>query len=638
MKKLITRAMCMIYIAGMLLTLTLNFALQIVHVKKNFEELSGEYFFQIDNILDKNEKELKEMKEDFAKNCIMRAKGAAYMVKEDPSIIYDAMKCAMVASLLQVDELHFFNPKGVLYAGTNPEYYGLSMADGEQVSFFEPMLRDKSMELCQEITPNTAEKKMMQYAAVWSRDEKEIVQVGLEPERVLKAIEGNEISDIFAMISYEQNANFLAVDTITNEILGSTHAEYVGLLATEIGLDVTEASPALVSGYQKVDGEKQYCTMQKCDNVILIQIILPCELYRGMAWNMLLLFLYVTGLFLLLLIASYSFLDRRIISNIININKKLKQIENGEWHITLSDHSTEEFAQLCHYINSMVGSLTGFSRKLSKALEMSEVPIGICEYETQIQRFVATSRVKDILALSDEKYKQFMEHPEVILQPNTDYLQAEPMLGNHVYRVKTEGEQYIRIEVFDYQQSKVCVLIDITADIREKREIAQERDTDVLTGLYNRRAFFRMTDDLFMHNRKKRKDASLIMFDLDHLKKVNDQYGHMDGDKYIRAFADILHECKAQHKIAARLGGDEFVLLAYGLSGAKEMQQIIDSLLLQCDSKVIRTDNGEDIVLAFSMGWTFCPNDDTDWYSLLKEADKRMYDEKKRRKEKYHNA
>ncbi|MCE2604307.1 hypothetical protein LH384_35025, partial [Pseudomonas aeruginosa] len=65
------------------------------------------------------------------------------------------------------------------------------------MKFFLPMLKDKSMQLCQEVTPNTAENKLMQYIAVWREDQKGIVQIGMEPIRLLEAMKKNELSHIF---------------------------------------------------------------------------------------------------------------------------------------------------------------------------------------------------------------------------------------------------------------------------------------------------------------------------------------------------------------------------------------------------------------------------------------------------------
>ena len=53
-------------------------------------------------------------------------------------------------------------------SGTHPQYYGYSFDSGEQMNYFKPMLKDKSLKMVQDIEPNTAEHKLMQYSAMWN--------------------------------------------------------------------------------------------------------------------------------------------------------------------------------------------------------------------------------------------------------------------------------------------------------------------------------------------------------------------------------------------------------------------------------------------------------------------------------------
>ena len=84
-----------------------------------------------------------------------------------------------------------------------------------------------------------------------------------------------------------------------------------------------------------------------------------------------------------------------------------------------------------------------------------------------------------------------------------------------------------------------------------------DASTDPLTGLANRRALVAELDRLPFDER-----TALIMFDLDHFKRINDVFGHAFGDEVLRRFADIVRQAKGVGDFAARLGGEEFVLVA----------------------------------------------------------------------------
>lgn len=633
MKKLITKAFLIIFVFGIAVTLILNFFLQMFFDIKEFEKNSSDYFYQIDKVIRDNNKKLEEIKADFAESCIIRARAAAYITKQNPKIVEDRTQCAKVAALLQVDEIHFFNTDGEIYAGTHPKYYGYSFESGEQMEFFAQMLEDRKLELCQDITPNTAEQKLMQYAAVWCEDGDKIVQIGLTPERVLEAIEGSGISDVFALISCNPNTTFYAIDPESGVILGDTNNTYIGKKAAEIGLDVSDATEELSGKFCKMGNDIVYCVTKKDAPYIFVHTTLYCELFSGLMGEMFLLGFYIIVMFLLLLIAGYSYLDKRIIRNIANINASLKEIEHGNYNVILIDNSTKEFAELCYSINSMTESLLTFTNKISKALEISELPIGICEYDMKRHKMMATSRVKDILRMTEEEYSAFMENPNMLEEKCMERFSMESTLGPHTYRMTTQKDTYIRIELFSYEESKIAVFVDMTEEIREKNQIARERDTDILTGLYNRRAFYRIMDWI-AENPQERKDAVVILCDLDLLKKVNDEYGHLCGNQYITAFSGVLHSYESDTKIMARMGGDEFLFVVYGLDGEEEAKKVVEWLQSSRDIKKVVMPNGEEIRLQFSMGYAYYAREDLNYQDLIRLADERMYKEKKRRKAK----
>jgi diguanylate cyclase (GGDEF)-like protein len=87
-----------------------------------------------------------------------------------------------------------------------------------------------------------------------------------------------------------------------------------------------------------------------------------------------------------------------------------------------------------------------------------------------------------------------------------------------------------------------------------------EANYDHLSGLYNRRAFFRIADKLLQSLRRKEKPCSIVLFDIDKFKAINDNYGHDVGDIVIQNLAQLLKAQLRKHDILSRLGGEEFIL------------------------------------------------------------------------------
>lgn len=186
MKKKIRKRLTLFIVAALFLFMIINYILLIIQAQNDMVEASQKLFWQIEQLVSQNSAELEAVSNDFRDICLLRARAAAYLLQYTPSDEEDTANLKKIAKLLDVDELHLFNQNGTIFAGTNPEYYGLNMNDGDQISFFLPMLEDKTLSLCQDVTPNTAEDKLMQYAAAWTEDRSCIVQVGFEPERVME--------------------------------------------------------------------------------------------------------------------------------------------------------------------------------------------------------------------------------------------------------------------------------------------------------------------------------------------------------------------------------------------------------------------------------------------------------------------
>ena len=151
--------------------------------------------------------------------------------------------------------------------------------------------------------------------------------------------------------------------------------------------------------------------------------------------------------------------------------------------------------------------------------------------------------------------------------------------------------------------------------------------TDYLTGLPNARSLFLQLDRELA--RCKRDDSSLTVMvsDMDGFKQINDRFGHLEGNRVLRLFAQALKDSCREYDYVARMGGDEFVVIAPGLAAdaAGKKAEQLRVLARQAGSEVC----GEEI-LSLSVGRAVYPADGKDAEQLLAEADRRMYLEKQK--------
>src|SRR6201997_5000984 len=151
--------------------------------------------------------------------------------------------------------------------------------------------------------------------------------------------------------------------------------------------------------------------------------------------------------------------------------------------------------------------------------------------------------------------------------------------------------------------------------------------TDYLTGLPNARSLFLQLDRELARCKRDNSSLTVMVSDMDGFKQINDRFGHLEGNRVLRLFAQALKYTCREYDYVARMGGDEFVVIAPGLAAddAGKKAEQLRALARHAGSEVC----GEDI-LSLSVGRAIYPDDGKDAEQLLAEADRRMYLEKQK--------
>ena len=188
-----------------------------------------------------------------------------------------------------------------------------------------------------------------------------------------------------------------------------------------------------------------------------------------------------------------------------------------------------------------------------------------------------------------------------------------------------ETWKYIRITLKHNDSRCIGLVEDITDTAIEKENIEYERDHDLLTGLFNRRAFNRIMTEKFEHGRLVLKTAALVMVDLDELKHVNDTYGHDYGDKYIKKAAECFEKYTPESTLICRRSGDEFNIFFYGYQDKEEIRAYIRKLQTEIGNVSIRLPDHTELPIRMSAGIAWYPDDSAIYQKLKTYADFAMY-------------
>jgi len=176
------------------------------------------------------------------------------------------------------------------------------------------------------------------------------------------------------------------------------------------------------------------------------------------------------------------------------------------------------------------------------------------------------------------------------------------------------------------QIGSLIMLHDITERKETEKKLQELSLVDELTGLSNRRGLRLLANQMISMANRMKVNATLFFLDLDDLKKINDNYGHAEGDAALVATADILRTTFRSADILARIGGDEFVVLALETNG-NSISSMLDRLMVNLDYQNQRSQR---YPLGFSIG-----SARYEWQNpktleeLFSDADRSMYESKK---------
>jgi diguanylate cyclase (GGDEF)-like protein len=182
----------------------------------------------------------------------------------------------------------------------------------------------------------------------------------------------------------------------------------------------------------------------------------------------------------------------------------------------------------------------------------------------------------------------------------------------------------VRLEELLLRLKRVLKERQLTEErIRMMEKLQKLAITDGLTKLYNSRSFYSQLElEVDRYNRYKH-PLSLLLLDIDHFKEFNDTYGHLEGDKVLVKFSQIIKSCLRTNDSAYRYGGEEFTVILPE-TGGEEAKTVAQRIRTALESENFSPDPGQEVTITISIGVTqYHPKEELS--SFIQRADKAMY-------------
>jgi diguanylate cyclase (GGDEF)-like protein/PAS domain S-box-containing protein len=221
---------------------------------------------------------------------------------------------------------------------------------------------------------------------------------------------------------------------------------------------------------------------------------------------------------------------------------------------------------------------------------------------------------------------KFDQYPEKFCQKVKIQLINDGSWQGEIESVRDNGELYLTdltIDVIRDENRNISHFVGVFSDITKRKETEVELRTlansDKLTGLPNR-SYFQANQSKLVKNKSRH---ALLVFDLDHFKKINDSLGHQVGDVLLCAVSQRLLKIASLQDTVYRLGGDEFSFIIENTNDIHTITSLAKKILTTI-AQPLKIRNQE-IVLTGSIGIVIYPEDGLTPHELLKNADTAMY-------------
>lgn len=252
--------------------------------------------------------------------------------------------------------------------------------------------------------------------------------------------------------------------------------------------------------------------------------------------------------------------------------------------------------------------------------------IDLCETQRDVSFCTHVIKFDDVFVVNDALLdRDFYKNPLVIGEPYIRFYAGYPLKIHGKYNIGTLCVLDDKPRKFSLEQR--CLLQDLGRIVEQEIESINLATLDSLTTLPNRRGFSILAEHALNVCRREKKSCSVLMFDLDNLKEINDNYGHVEGDMAIKKFSYILSEVFRASDIVARFGGDDNTVFLADVA-KKDIELIIKRL--KSDVDIYNSKSNVDYNLEFSVGFFY--KEYFEEYSLeamLESADEKMYEDKR---------
>lgn len=292
-------------------------------------------------------------------NYISKAKVLAQVIADNPEILESTEYLTKVADSLEVEEVHICDENGVIVGGNISDFIGFDFKTSEQTKPFLQAINDKNFELAQDPMERGVDKNLFQYVGVARQDKPGIVQIGLKPERLMKALESSHIKNVAKGIIFGKQGNVNIIDSETERTVSHIDENRIGEDVNQLPFYKDIKGKESGEFTYEINGIKKLMSFKKVNNYIVCATIPFSEYTSGL--TMLLIKLIVSSsISLIICIIVVYFIVKSAINPLKQASQQLSLIANADFTNDISQRyikNKDEFGEMARSIKIMQDSI-----------------------------------------------------------------------------------------------------------------------------------------------------------------------------------------------------------------------------------------------------------------------------------------
>ena len=302
--------------------------------------------------------------------------------------------------------------------------------------------------------------------------------------------------------------------------------------------------------------------------------------------------------------------------------------------IELAQHLPEKAAKTLAKAQQLSESLP-IEFSITSRIKLTRLQTELAVQQNDYQ--LAYKYQQDLIALNDRQYNKVREISRSRYKVEFDTKQVK--LEKQLLKKDKELNEFSLQEIKQQQALQNTIMFSVLLlflllllfswrQYRLKRKFSLMANTDFLTGVANRRKIMDSAESQWLELKSDNHNFCLILFDLDHFKNINDEFGHPVGDLVLKNITDIAKRAIREHDILGRIGGEEFLVV---LNNTPLVEAIEIAYRIKSDIEKTPINDGENVIkMTASFGVAQKRAQLNSFKDLLKNADKALYTAKER--------